>query len=580
MGFHVGFSEANLDEWIEADMNVLIDGLHGTGKSTRVIQAFQKHFGNMVPVLDDQGAPVLDERGVAVEKYEPGVLGVDFLYFSCATLDPWVDLVGVPRETTAMIDGEEVKYLDLVRPFAIATGRAKAIFLDEFNRAPKKVRNAVMELLQFRSINGLVFPNLRLIWAAINPEEDASKLEFDVEPLDPAQKDRFDIQVSLEYRPDADYFLSKYGSETSSAAIDWWTNLPESVKLEVSPRRLDKVIDAANRGLSLRHMLPVDSNPQKLQQALKNGFPEKRFRALMAENDIPAARKWLAKSNNIDAIQKIINTEDAARRFALPLIDTERLAAMLARQSKVKEEVLSNPYQYRNLIREMAAGSQNTKLKSDCQKLMGLLDSSTGDESLTDLRLNIKSLPVTISPQEIASLESNYQFNDKATCCLDGIKNGSGEPLYPPFTQDFEREARSMTYFCNSAATNTYYRNQHIEALARLATKVDMSRDEVLICLRFFEFFASHSNSKSIYSRAEAAPILNTLVREYRRTNPGAQSSDLFKIIPNVYYRYFGSNAEKDATSAGVIDYLSIQPKPASDQVNPTKIESLQDIEI
>ena len=44
--------------------------------------------------------------------------------------------------------------------------------MDEFSRAHKKVRNAVMELIQFKSINGRKFKNLKIVWAAINPDDD------------------------------------------------------------------------------------------------------------------------------------------------------------------------------------------------------------------------------------------------------------------------------------------------------------------------------------------------------------------------------------------------------------------------
>ena len=56
------------------------------------------------------------------------------------------------------------------RPPLPVTSSTKIIdIFDELNRAKPKVRNAVMELIQFRSINGIKFNNLRMIWAAINP---------------------------------------------------------------------------------------------------------------------------------------------------------------------------------------------------------------------------------------------------------------------------------------------------------------------------------------------------------------------------------------------------------------------------
>ena len=56
-------------------------------------------------------------------------------------------------------------YLDLVRPQEFQDDEVEAIFMDEFSRH-KKVRNAVMELIQFKSINGRKFKNLKIVWAA------------------------------------------------------------------------------------------------------------------------------------------------------------------------------------------------------------------------------------------------------------------------------------------------------------------------------------------------------------------------------------------------------------------------------
>ena len=120
-----------LDFWIQNSYNVLFVGKHGVGKTSIIKNAFER-------------------------------AGLRWKYFSASTLDPWVDLVGVPKE----IQTEEGNYLDLVRPKEFQYDEVDALFFDEFNRSHKKVRNAVMELLQFKSINGKKFNNLKIVWAA------------------------------------------------------------------------------------------------------------------------------------------------------------------------------------------------------------------------------------------------------------------------------------------------------------------------------------------------------------------------------------------------------------------------------
>jgi len=170
-------NEYKLKFWIDKNLNVLFVGKHGVGKTTTVLNAFNE-------------------------------AKLKWLYFSGSTLDPWVDFIGVPKEQK---DENGNVYLDLVRPKHFQNDEVEAIFIDELNRSHKKVRNAVLELIQFKSINGKKFPHLRIVWAAINPdnedeEEEGNELKYDVEKLDPAIVDRFHIKVDVPYKPDASYF--------------------------------------------------------------------------------------------------------------------------------------------------------------------------------------------------------------------------------------------------------------------------------------------------------------------------------------------------------------------------------------
>lgn len=213
--------DEKLDFWVKNDLNVLFSGKHGVGKSSIIIDTFKRHKLN-------------------------------WLYFSAATMDPWVDFIGVPREELG--DNGE-RFLDLIRPKIFQEDTVEALFFDELNCAHKKVRNAVMELIQFRSINGKPFNNLKIIWAAINPEDDEDQ-SYDVEALDPAQKDRFHVHVELPYRPDRSYFTSKFGVEVATPALEWWRQLPKDIVNDVSPRRLDYALDVHSKGGDIRDTLP------------------------------------------------------------------------------------------------------------------------------------------------------------------------------------------------------------------------------------------------------------------------------------------------------------------------------------
>jgi predicted ATPase len=83
-----------LDQYLKLNYNVLFSGRHGVGKTAIVKETFEK-------------------------------AGLKWKYFSCSTLDPWVDLVGVPK----VIDSPgRPPYLDLVRPLFIQDDQVEAFF--------------------------------------------------------------------------------------------------------------------------------------------------------------------------------------------------------------------------------------------------------------------------------------------------------------------------------------------------------------------------------------------------------------------------------------------------------------------
>lgn len=293
-----GLSEERLDFWATNNFNVILSGKHGTGKTARVIETFNNKKLN-------------------------------WLYFSAATMDPWIDFIGVPRETQK--DG--LKYLELVKPRAFATDEVEAIFFDEFNRAPKKVKNAVMELIQFKSINGVPYKNLKMIWAAVNPFDDSGT--YDVEKIDPAQLDRFHIQFQVPYQCDLEYFENKFGNYIAQSAISWWNKLPKGQQDAVSPRRLDYALEIYTKGGDLRDCLPKEASISQLRDILKKGPIEARLEEvlLLSQDD----KKLFINDSNIYTQAVPIILKDKKRKLKdifLPLIDKERLSSLISENTK------------------------------------------------------------------------------------------------------------------------------------------------------------------------------------------------------------------------------------------------------
>lgn len=298
--------EKLLDSFLAHNMNVLFEGRHGVGKSAMVRACFEKN-------------------------------GLKWQYFSAATMDPWVDFVGVPKAVKNE-QGKEV--LDFVLPPLFADDSIEALFFDEINRAPKKVRNAVMELIQFKSINGRKFKNLKVVWAAINPIEDVDGAEYDVERLDPAFIDRFHAHITLPYDVDDEYFKDKF-SQYGERACAWWRALPPNIKALVSPRRLEYAVEAFAAYGHAIGVLPKETKPSSFISALKKGSIIEQVRvaddstldSLLRAGEVRQEYQTYLMNNNSH------NLEDLR---GLPFLTGEELTKIVEKHDSVFKYVMSN----------------------------------------------------------------------------------------------------------------------------------------------------------------------------------------------------------------------------------------------
>lgn len=325
----------HLDFWIKNNYNVLFTGHAGIGKTSIVKDAFERNK-------------------------------LKWKYFSAATMDPWVDLIGIPKEISSP-DGNN--YLDLIRPKEFQNDEVEALFFDEFNRSHKKIRNAVMELIQFKSINGKEFKNLKIVWAAVNPEDD----NYDVEKMDAAQTDRFHIQICLPYKPDNNYFKNKYGESLANSAISWWNDLPEESKKLVSPRRLDYALDIYLKNGDMKFVLPEKSNVSKLVSVIKTGPIDKLLSNFISENKKEDAAKFLAIENNYASAIKNIISSGTNLEFFLPLLTKEKISLLIAANKDIYQAIVSNSKLkqdpvIKEVMKSIYAANSNRKLVSKIKR--------------------------------------------------------------------------------------------------------------------------------------------------------------------------------------------------------------------
>ena len=330
--------ENKLDFWIQNNYNVLFKGKHGVGKTTMIIDAFDRNK-------------------------------LKWKYFSASTLDPWVDVVGVPRAKKRE-DGSTV--LELVRPEEFENDEIEAIFFDEYNRSHKKVRNAVMELIQFKSINGKKFNNLRVIWAAVNPDDDDTE-EYDVEKIDPAQLDRFHVHIDVPYKPNLSYFSNKFGKELAEAGCSWWQELPKEMKNAISPRRLDYALEMYKSKGDLRDVLPSKSNINKLLITIEEGPIKKQLDKLLKAKDTEKTKAFLAKENNYAAAINYITKTAKYKEYFLPLLPEEKISSLIASNKTLQKYFAEKSGiidVYEKVISEIVKANQNKQLVRNLKKYL------------------------------------------------------------------------------------------------------------------------------------------------------------------------------------------------------------------
>ena len=300
-------SEADLDFFIQQKLNVMFRGLHGVGKTSVMIDAFERN-------------------------------GIRYRYFSAPTMDPWVDFIGVPKPVY-----DEEMMMDMLRliiPEQFVKGEYDALIFDEVNRAKAKVRNAIMELTQFHTINGNKFNSVQMIWAAINPEEtEDADLSFDVEVMDPAQKDRFDVFVDVPYEPSKMWFEKQYGT-AGIGAVEWWHKLEDKQKLAVSPRRLDKALKMFMAGGDMRFTIPEDDiNLTSLRTRIDTGSLDQKLEHLLKQGDEERQRFFNNINNTTDTINMILTRTDFVEAF-LPYLQRDLISEKIVEDNGANMETI------------------------------------------------------------------------------------------------------------------------------------------------------------------------------------------------------------------------------------------------
>jgi hypothetical protein len=266
------------DKLYDNGFNVLLIGLHGTGKTESIKR-------------------MCEERGLKMK------------YFSCSTLDPFTDLVGVPVPKDTRVDGEAVtdehgdtkQHLQMIRPREI--DEADIIFFDELNRADAKTLNAVFEIVQFKSINGEKLPNLKVCWAAINPPDE----DYDVDRLDKALLDRFDVYINIDPKPDVKYMAQYMPIQHAKVLYNWWNEHKKDVRSGVRDEKMDYI--SPRRLLKLGLIWNATSNMRLIKAAMPM---DGTFDVMKLVNELRSADESIRRGDKVELPDDDVVEDDEA----------------------------------------------------------------------------------------------------------------------------------------------------------------------------------------------------------------------------------------------------------------------------
>jgi len=481
-----------LDDWIRRGKNILFIGERGVGKTAAVREAFKR-------------------------------VGFNYLYLPGSTLDPYLDFVGLPRiqETN---DGADLQFIHRKELENI-----DYLFIDEYNRAPKKVRNGCMEIIQFGTINGVPLPRLKGVIAAINPQDPEDS--YDVEDLDKAQFDRFHIKCQVPYDLCQNYMTKRFGEELAETAIVWWKGLKPEIQAAVSPRNLDYALQEYEEGGDLKDVF--DPNNKGLMQAvsvLNKQLSAPPIHLLLKQaydkKDKKKAKMLMTDDSHRHQAHEVIRENSNYMDFFLPYYPKEVLA-----QSLLEKEFLSH------IINNFGSVKEYSDVILDYVK--------TNPDAAES-----KQVREIVSGKFLTFTEKFKDGDDDAKAVrIYTLENSAKNPLSEEdFTGLFGKLNYSAEYYTKNSDSKQDFELHAVSFMSRPITTED---ENVKIWEEFIQYVPVYSNL-TVDGANRGLELMEKLTQKVDPKDNDANNANFFDDTHTQSLRVFNALVSKLVSSTGI----------------------------
>ena len=271
--------------------NVYLEGAPGIGKTSRTKALLEQH-------------------------------GVDVAYFSVPAMSPEDMAVPFPDDL-----GD---FLEMLIVGKLARPGPKIVVLDESRRGDRRIQNALMELIQERTVGGMPVPGMIGTIALNNPRMIGS-YRLAVGRVDLAQAARFRLNIQLDATDTKfdDYLVGKYG-DSISPFIEWWKeDLDDDGRALISARGLERMYDLNRMGMGLEEGKPFVSGeyvpvPLVELEARLADRPIAKLSAIAENIDEWVARLAAGSRDDPDDLEAHLAVYNALNNAAMPHLEKYR----------------------------------------------------------------------------------------------------------------------------------------------------------------------------------------------------------------------------------------------------------------